>query len=77
MPASSPQQKPQPNESWSPALPRQTVGPTYWPAALALATMLVVWGLISSLILTGFGLGLLIISLAGWICQIRHERELH
>jgi hypothetical protein len=49
--------------------------PTVWPAMLALAITFLVWGLVTSLIITGIGLVLFVISMAGWIRDIRHERK--
>lgn len=51
--------------------------PTLWPAALALGSSLILWGMISSLILTAFGTALFVTSLWGWIGDIRNERKQH
>ncbi len=47
--------------------------PTIWPAALALGTVLLLWGLVTSFIMTVTGLTLLAISVAGWLREMRHE----
>ncbi len=60
---------------WGPARPEVVSEPTLWPPALALGSTLLLWGLASSLILTGVGLCLFAIALAGWIQDIRHERK--
>lgn len=60
---------------WSPARPEKVPEPTVWPASLALAVTLSLWGLASSLIISAVGMALFIISLAGWIGDIRHERR--
>ncbi len=60
---------------WHPAKPDTIPEPTFWPASLALAVMLSLWGLASSFIITGIGSGLFVVSLAGWISDIRHERR--
>lgn len=49
--------------------------PTLWPAGLSLGATLLVWGFVTSAIVTGFGAALFAISLAGWIRDIRHERK--
>jgi hypothetical protein len=59
---------------WEIARPEHPPGMTVWPAALSFAVTLIIWGLISSLILTGFGIVMFAISMAGWIKDIRHER---
>jgi hypothetical protein len=50
---------------------------TFWPAGLALAITFIFWGLISSWVVLGFGLGLFAVALAGWITDLRHERKHH
>lgn len=62
------------NTDWEIARPEHPPGLTIWPAALSFAATLIIWGLISSLIMTIFGAVLFIISIAGWIKDIRHER---
>jgi hypothetical protein len=75
--------KPQPPESaelpagWT-RLPSEPLPePTVWPAALALGITFLVWGLVTSLIITGAGGLLFAVALAGWIRDIRHERAKH
>jgi hypothetical protein len=63
----------QPATSGAHALPQ----PTLWPAALALGAVLLLWGLISSLIVTAVGAALFALALWGWIGDIRHERRTH
>ncbi len=72
-----PQPTPSPDpDDWNAAKPDIISEPTFWPAALALGSMLGLWGLASSLIISGIGLCLFAISLAGWIADIRHERRI-
>jgi hypothetical protein len=49
--------------------------PTYFPAGLAMGTTLVFWGLITSWVVLVAGAGLFIAALAGWISEIRYERN--
>ncbi len=60
---------------WKPARPEVVPQPTLWPPTLGLAVALCLWGLASSLIITGVGLCLFAISLAGWIQNIRDEQK--
>jgi len=60
---------------WNRPQPEKLPESTAWPAALALAVTLLLWGLVSSLIISGVGLVLFIAALAGWISDIRHERS--
>jgi hypothetical protein len=48
--------------------------PTIWPAAIALASVLVLWGTITSLIMTAVGAVLFVIALGGWIGELRHDQ---
>jgi hypothetical protein len=60
---------------WNQPRPEKLPEPTVWPAALALAVTLMLWGFVSSFIITGVGLALFVAALAGWIGDIRHERK--
>jgi hypothetical protein len=46
--------------------------PTYWPMVMALGIIFLLWGLFTTYIVTGFGLVLFVIALAGWIGDLRH-----
>jgi hypothetical protein len=48
--------------------------PSIWPASFALASTFLVWGLVTSLIITGVGIMEFGVALAGWIRAIRSER---
>lgn len=50
-------------------------GPTYWPAALALACVFLLWGIVASYIISAVGLLLLVAALVGWIGELVHERH--
>ena len=54
----------QPQAEWNAAKPDYLPRPTYWPFALALAVVLLAWGLISSALIFAGGVVLLVISLA-------------
>jgi hypothetical protein len=54
-----------------PAMP----APTLWPVTLALGSSFLVWGTITSWIISGVGLVLFAVALGGWIRELRHERE--
>ncbi len=49
--------------------------PTVWPASLALGTVLLLWGLVTSFIVAAVGLVLLAVSLAGWLKEMRHDSK--
>ena len=68
MPASPP-------PDWEIARPEKPPESSLAPAALSLASTFLVWGLITSPIISGVGAVLFVVSLAGWIKGIRHERN--
>ena len=70
-------QKPAPSESnsaWTGLPPAKLPEPSIWPVTLAVAITFLVWGLVTSLIITGVGGILFVVALAGWIRDIRYER---
>jgi len=65
---------PESHPGWTALASEKLPEPSIWPATLALAITFLVWGLITSLIITGVGLALFAMALAGWIRDIRHAR---
>jgi hypothetical protein len=61
--------------TWNPARPDKIPEPTVWPATVALAVTLLLWGVASSLIISAIGLVLFVVGLGCWIGNIRHERK--
>ena len=59
---------------WNAPKPEHVPRPTSWPAGFALGITLVAWGLIASPILLSVGVLVFVVSLVGWIGEIRHER---
>lgn len=60
---------------WMPLPAGHLPEPTFWPAALGLGITFVFWGLISSWVVFAVGLIAFAGALAGWIVEIRHERN--
>jgi hypothetical protein len=60
-----------------PLHPEPLPRPTFWPGALAFAVTFLLWGIVSSPYITGVGVLLFVVSLAGWIGDIRHEARSH
>jgi hypothetical protein len=48
---------------------------TFFPAGLAMGTTFIIWSLITSWVIGVVGAGLFAAALAGWITEIRHERN--
>jgi hypothetical protein len=57
---------------WSRAKPDHIPRPTYWPAVFAVGIGMLLWGVITSLIISAVGLALVVIALTGWIGELRH-----
>lgn len=77
-PATTPAEQPEPPPpGWTPLPLEHLPAPTFWPAGLALAITFIFWGLITSWVVLVIGLGLFAASLAGWVADLRHERQHH
>ena len=63
-------------KDWNVPKPDRIPRPTVWPAAMALGITLFAWGLVTSPVVLGLGFVLLVVSLGGWIGEIRHEKRL-
>jgi hypothetical protein len=65
----------EPRPGWSKPRPEHIPRATAWPAAMALAIMFFAWGLITSPVVVFVGVALFVVSLSGWIGEIRHEHR--
>ena len=61
----------------SPAQPEQIPGATVWPITLAFGGLFLFWGILTLPIVSGIGVVLMAFAVAGWIRDIRYERERH
>jgi hypothetical protein len=59
---------------WVKARPEVIPRPTFFPAALAFGTTFLFWGLVTSPVVLGMGSLLIVVSLVGWIGEMRDER---
>ncbi len=69
------QDPPAPSSEWHKPPEEHLPKPTAWPATLALAITFLLWGLASSLIISGVGAIVFAVALTGWIGDIRHGRR--
>lgn len=60
---------------WGKPRPAIIPRPTYWPAGTAFGITFLFWGIVTSPVVTGAGCVVLVVSLVGWIGEMRHERE--
>lgn len=78
MTTENPQKPTQETTSGWTVFPKETPPkPGVWPAMLALGITFLVWGLVTSLIISGIGALLFTLALTGWVRDIRHERSKH
>jgi hypothetical protein len=52
---------------WFELPPEELPHPTYWPVVLALGIILLVFGFVTTLVISGVGIVLFILAMAGWI----------
>ncbi len=59
------------------ARPEELPSPTYWPFFLALGTVFMFWGILTTWIISGMGLVLFCVALAGWVTDLFKEITKH
>jgi hypothetical protein len=64
-------------EGWTPLPAEPLPRPTYWPAVLATGIMMLLWGSISSPILTVAGAAVFVVAVLGWIKEFLHAGTNH
>ncbi len=65
--------KPDPSSDWNTPQPEKIPEPTYAPLGLAFGVVFLLWGLLTSYLVSLVGLIFFIASLAAWIGAMRHE----
>ncbi|MGD9890198.1 MAG: cytochrome c oxidase subunit 4, partial [Dehalococcoidia bacterium] len=60
---------------WNTPAPATTPPPTYWPLFLALAVVMMAYGIIFAWWFVGVGAVMFFAALAGWIGELRHDRR--
>lgn len=60
-------------DNWEETRPQRLPATTYWPFFFAMGLTFLAWGLLTSWMIGGAGVLLLVISLTGWITELRHE----
>ncbi len=59
---------------WGVSRPEVLPRPTYAPAGLAFGAVFLLWGILTSFVVSIIGLIVFVVSLAMWIGEILHER---
>lgn len=49
--------------------------PTYMPVVLALGLACILWGILTTYLISLVGLALFVVGISGWIGDLRHERR--
>lgn len=60
---------------WNILPPEELPRPTYWPVIMALAITLIIFGVVTTYLIIIIGLVLFVISLIGWIGDVRNEQH--
>jgi len=61
-------------DGWSTPKPEKIPRPTYWPPLLALGTILLLWGIVTTWIISLAGFVCFVTALTGWIWELYHDK---
>jgi hypothetical protein len=64
-----------PKANWQKPRDQPIPRPTYAPAVVALAIVCLLWGLVTTFLISLLGAILFFVGLADWIGELRHEHE--
>ncbi len=64
-----------PIEEWVKPMPEETPEPTFWPISLAMSIIFILWGFISTWIISAVGIVLFSISVRGWVRDLLNEQS--
>ncbi|HET9870112.1 MAG TPA: hypothetical protein VFR02_06430 [bacterium] len=60
---------------WHDPKPLKLPPPTVWPTVIALAVVSMAWGAVTSIYITLGGLIAFVVSIIGWIGELRNDRK--
>lgn len=61
------------SQGWSKPQGMHIPEPTYMPVVMAIGIICMLWGIVTTYLITLVGLVLFVISIWGWIGELRHE----
>ena len=61
------------SEGWSKPQGMHIPEPTYMPVVMAIGMICMLWGIVTTYLITLVGVVLFVISILGWIGELRHE----
>lgn len=64
-----------PSDGWSKPQGAHIPEPTYMPVVMAIGIICMLWGIVTTYLITLVGLVLFVISIWGWIGELRHEHR--
>jgi hypothetical protein len=73
LPSASPTEAKLP-ESWGVPRPATIPSPTYFPAATAFGITFLLWGFVTSPVVFGMGFVVLVVSIVGWMGELRRDK---
>jgi hypothetical protein len=63
------------SEGWSKPQGMHIPEPTYMPVVMAIGIICMLWGIVTTYLITLVGVVLFVISIWGWIGELRHEHR--
>jgi len=63
------------SEGWSKPQGMHIPEPTYMPLVMALGVMCLLWGIVTTPLLSLVGALLFVVAISGWIGELRHEHR--
>jgi hypothetical protein len=69
-PTAPPEMRP----GWQRPRPETLPQPTYWPVVLAFGVVFLLWGIVTTFIISGVGFVLTALAIYGWIGELFHEQ---
>jgi len=63
------------SEGWSKPQGMHIPEPTYMPVVMAVGMICMLWGIVTTYLITLVGVVLFVISISGWIGELRHEHR--
>jgi hypothetical protein len=63
------------SEGWTKPQGGHIPEPTYMPVVLALGLVCILWGIVTTYLISLVGLALFVVGISGWIGDLRHERR--
>lgn len=61
-----------PQPGWQTRQPETLPSPTYWPIVMAAGIVFILWGTVTTFIISLVGLVMFAVALAGWIGDLRY-----